>query len=141
MVFFLQNIISVEICLFIAFFVPFFIISISLKNEQDLHIKIIEVLFLSLLLMAVFMAVFLGGNQLRQDFIAEYDVTVEFVNGRLGGCAYFTTPQGNECSVELHDYRPIFVDDDYVSVGDTIRVREYKGLFNDIYYVFIEEIH
>ena len=82
--FFLQNIISVEICLFIAFFVPFFIISISLKNEQDLHIKIIEILFLSLLLMAVFMAVFLGGNQLRQDFFAEYDVTVEFVNGRLG---------------------------------------------------------
>ena len=73
--------------------------------------------------------------------VGEYDVIVEYVNGRGGGYADFTTPQGNEGSVDLHDYRLIIFDDDYVGVGDTIRVREYKGIFNELYYVFVEEIH
>lgn len=137
----LQNIVPVEVCLFIAFFVPLCIISVSLKNQRDTYVKLIEVLVLSLLSIAVFIAVFFGGNQLRGDFIDEYDVIVEYVNGRGGGCADFTTPQGNKGSVDLHDYRPIIVDDDCVDVGDTIRVREYKGLFNELYYVFVEEIH
>ena len=138
--FVLQNIVPVEICLIIAFFVPLFIVSTSFKKQRDVYVKFIEVLALSLLSMAVFIAVFFGGNQLRGEFIGEYDVIVEFVDGRGGGYADFTTPQGNEGSVDLHDYRPIIVDDDYVDVGDTIRVREYKGLFNEIYYVFVAEV-
>ena len=139
--FLLQNTIPVEVCLFIAFLVPFFTISVSLKKQRDMYVKLIEVLALSLFSMAVFIAVFFGGNQLRGEFIGEYDVIVEYVNGKGGGYADFKTPQGEEGSVDLHDYRPIIIDDDYVDVGDTIRVREYKGLFNEIYYVFVEEIH
>ncbi len=139
--FLLQNTVPVEVCLFIAFLVPLFIISVSFKKQRDMYVRLIEVLVLSLLSMAVFIAVFFGGNQLRGEFIGEYDVIVECVNGRGGGYADFTTPQGDEGRVDLHDYRPIIVNDDYVDVGDTIRVREYKGLFNEVYYVFVEEIH
>ena len=138
--FLLQNIIPAEVCLFVAFLVPFFVISISSKSQREVYVKLIETSVLSLLLAAVFIAVFFGGNQFRGEFIGEYDVIVEYVNHRGGGYADFTTPQGNEGSVDLHDYRPIIVDD-YVDVGDTIRVREYKGIFNELYYVFVEEIH
>ena len=138
--FLLQNIIPAEVCLFVAFLVPFFVIAISFKNQRKVYVKMIETFVLSLLLMAVFIAVFFGVNQWRGEFIGEYDVIVEYVNGRGGGYADFTTPQGNEGRVDLHDYRPIIVDA-YVDVGDTIRVREYKGIFNELYYVFVEEIH
>lgn len=146
--FLLQNIIPAEVCLFVAFLVPFFVISISSKsqrevyvNQREVYVKLIETSVLSLILAAVFIAVFFGGNQFRGEFIGEYDVIVEYVNGKGGGYADFTTPQGNKGSVDLHDYRPIIVDDDYVAVGDTIRVREYKGLFKELYYIFVEEIH
>ena len=82
--FLLQNIISVEVCLFIAFLVPFFVIAISFKNQREVYVKMIETFFLSLLLMAVFIAVFFCGNQWRGEFIGEYDVIVEYVNGRGG---------------------------------------------------------
>lgn len=139
--FLLQNIIPIEVCLFIAFFVPFLSYLFLLKKQQDVYVKLIEVSVLSLLSMAVFITMFFGGNKLHGKFIDEYDVIVEYVNGKGGGYADFTTPQGNEGRVDLHDYRPIIVDDDYVDVGDTIRIREYKGLFNEFYYVFVEEIH
>ena len=139
--FLLQNIIPVEICLFIAFLVPFFYHSCFLKKQRDMYVKLIEVLTLSLFSMAIFIGAFFGGNQLRGEFIGEYDVVVEYVNGKGGGYADFKTPQGEEGRVDLHDYRPIIIDDDYVDVGDTIRVRKYKGFFNEIYYVFVEEIH
>ena len=139
--FLLQNIIPVEVCLFVAFFIPFFIIFVFSKSQREVYVKLAETFVLSLLLAAVFIAVFFGGNQLRREFVGEYDVIVEYVNGRGGGYADFITPQGNEARVDLHDYRLIILGDDYVDVGDTIRVREYKGLFNELYYVFVEEIH
>ena len=92
--FLLQNIIPVEVCLFIAFLVPFFVIAISFKNQREVYVKMIETFVLSLLLMVVFIAVFFGGNQWRGEFIGEYDVIVEYVNHRGGGYADFTTPQG-----------------------------------------------
>ena len=110
--FWLQNIISYGVCCFIAFLVPFFVISISSKNQRDVYVKLIEILVLSIFSIAVFLTVFVYGNQLRGDFIDEYDVVVEYVSGRGGGFASFTTPQGNEGSADLHDYRPIIVDDD-----------------------------
>ena len=138
----LQNIIPFGVCLLIAFFVPFLALSISFINKRDIYVKLIEILVLSLLAMSVFILVFSFGNQLRGEFIDEYDVIVEYVNGRGGGIAEFTTPQGKEGRVNLHDYRPIIFDDNnYVEVGDKIRVREYKGVFNQFYYVFVEEIH
>ena len=139
--FLLQSVIPFGICLFIAFLVPLFIMFVSLKEQRDLYAKMIEALTFSLFSTAVFIGVFFCGNQLHRDFIDEYDVIVEYVNGRGGGYADFVTPQGDEGRVDLHDYRLVIVDHDYVDVGDTIRVREYKGLFNRLFYVFVEERH
>ena len=137
--FFLQSAVSVAIFIFISFSVPFLVLFIFKRTEKDRVVRLIETLILSFLLMAVFVMVFWGGNQLGGDLVGEYDVTVEFVNGRGGGTAYFTTPSGEEGSVGLNDYRIIVEDDDCISVGDTIRVREYKGFFNQFYYALAEK--
>ena len=137
--FLLQNIMPVETCLFIAFLVPFFTISVSAKEQRNKFVDWVEILALSFFSLVIFVGVFFGGNRLCGEYIGEYDVIVEYVNGRGGGCADFKTPQGEEGSVDLHDYRPIISNDDYVEVGDTIKVRKYKGLFNMNYYVFVEE--
>ena len=139
--FLLQNVLTFEFCLIVAFIVPFTVLSISFKESRDTIVNWKKLLLLSLFLMLVFSFVFFKGNQLHGEFIDEYDVTVEYVNYRGGGYANFTTPQGKEGSVDLHDYRPIIIDDDRVDLGDKIRVREYKGIFNEYYYVFVEEIH
>ena len=88
-----------------------------------------------------FYSIFSGINQLRGEFIGEYDVVVEDVYVKGGGSACCTTPQGEEGIVAFDDFRLIISDDDdVVEVGDTIKVRQYKGLFDKIYYVFVEEI-
>ncbi len=137
----LKNIVSIDICLITAFTIPFVVLFASSKSRQDMVIKLSEVLLASFLLTAVAVGVFSYGNQLRGEFIGEYDVIVEYVSGRGGGYADFTTPQGKAGCVDLYEYRPVIFDDDCVDVGDTIRVREYNGLFNEHYYVFVEEIH
>jgi|GEM_PF-2673652 len=140
--FLLQNIVPIDFCFAVAFTIPFTVLFISSKEKQDMITKCIETLILSLFLMLVFIAVFVGGNKLHGDFIAEYDVVVEQINGRGGGEAIFTTPQGDQESVELHDYRLIIFDKkDCVEIGDTIRVREYKGIFNKPFYDIVEETH
>lgn len=138
--FWLQNIVPIGFCFNSAIAIPFTVLLISFKEKQNMIIKCKISLFFSLVLMSVFLIVFFGFNKLHGEFIDEYDVVVEYVNYRGGGCADFTTPQGDEGSVELHDHRPIIIDDDCVEVGDLIRVQEYKGIFNQTYYVFIDEI-
>lgn len=110
------------------------------EKSKNIWIKLIEVLVLSLLSTALFMSIYICGNEVFGEYIDEYEVVVEFVDGRGGGYADFTTPQGAKGSVGLHDYRLVMDDDDHVAVGDTIRVREYKGLFKKLFYVFVEEI-
>ncbi len=138
---FFQNYMLDDFFFISAIIVPFTVLIISSKEETSMSTKCEKALILSLALMVIFVISFDGLNKLDGEFIDEYDVIVEEVTHRDGGQATFTTPQGNEGSVDLHDYRPIIVDDDYVDVGDTIRVREYKGIFNELYYVFVEEIH
>lgn len=138
--FLLQDIMPIELCFAIAFLVPLFVICVSSKKSENIWIKLIEVLVLSFLSMALFMSIYICGNEVYGEYIDEYEVVVEFVDGRGGGYADFTTPRGTKGSVGLHDYRLVMDDDDYVAVGDTIRVREYKGLFKKLFYVFVEEI-
>jgi len=136
---FLQSIVTGESYFFIAFCIPFTVLSI-LAKKQDMFLKISETIFLSFLFFMVAVLVLHYGNQIHAEFMDEYDVVVEFVNGRGGGSAEFTTPNGEEGRVDLHDNRIIIMDDsDRVKVGDTIRVREYKGFFNRLYYVLAED--
>ncbi len=138
--FVLKQFVSAWICFLVAFFVPFVVLFYFSKNRQDVLVKLKRTFMLSLLLSAVSCGVIYYGNQLHAEFVGEYDVLVDYVNGRAGGCAYFIAPNGEEENVDLRDYRPIVSDDDCVEAGDTIRVREYIGVFGETYYVFVEEI-
>ena len=137
----LQSIVPTESYLIAAIGVPFIVLFLSWKNGRRAIEELAAALFLSLLLLAVSVGAFFCVNQLHGEFIDEYDVVVEYVNTRGGGYATFTTPNGKEGSADLHDYRLIVFNDDYVDIGDTIRVQEYKGIFNETYYVFLDEIH
>ena len=69
-------------------------------------------------------------NSLQGTFVAEYDAVVTDTNYRGGGTAWFQNPKGEERAVDLQDHRWVVTDDSYVKIGDTIRVREYVGLFD-----------
>ena len=123
-----------------AIIVPFTVLLISSKEETSMSTKCEKALILSLALMVIFVISFDGLNKLNGEFIDEYDVIVEEVTFRDGGQATFTTPQGIKGRVNLHDYRPIVEDEnDCVNVGDFIRVQEYKGIFNQSYFVLVDK--
>jgi hypothetical protein len=114
----------------------------SMKNQEKIWGKLLRILVLALFLALLSFITFRLVNNTNGKLIGEYEVVVEAVYGRGGGTADFTSPYGTTESVELHDYRLIYFDeDDFVDVGDTIKVREYKGIFGVSYYVFVEEIH
>ena len=69
-------------------------------------------------------------NSLQGTFVAEYEATVYDAYYRGEGTAYFLNPDGEARAVDLQDHRWVVLDDSYVKVGDTIRVREYVGLFD-----------
>lgn len=75
-------------------------------------------------------AIYFYVNSLQGTFVSEYDAVVTDAYYRGGGTASFQNPKGEERAVDLHDHRLIVLDDSYVKVGDTIRVREYVGLFD-----------
>ena len=75
-------------------------------------------------------AIYFYTNSLQGTFVSEYDAVVTDTYYRGGGTAWFYNPKGEERAVELHDHRLIVTDDSYVKIGDTIRVREYVGLFD-----------
>lgn len=141
--FILQNIISTETCLSIAFLVPFILlVAFSKKDQEKIQVKVLKTLVVALFFALSSSLIFYSVNGLNGELIGEYEVIVENVSGKAGGSAGFISPYGTHQTVELHDYRPIYTDeDDYVAVGDTIKVREFKGIFGRSYYVFVEEIH
>ncbi len=69
-------------------------------------------------------------NSLQGTFVSEYDAVVTDTYYRGGGTAWFYNPQGEERSVELHGDSLSVTSDSHVEIGDTIRVREYVGLFD-----------
>ena len=74
--------------------------------------------------------IYIYTNSLQCTFVSEYDAVVTDTYYRGGGTAWFYNPQGEERAVDLHDHRLIVTDDSHVEIGDTIRVREYVGLFD-----------
>ena len=138
--FLLQNVIPYGLLLAVAYILPFTLLLIFWKNRRDKTVvNIVEAAVLSLLLCIVALSTYDAGNHLHAEMTAQYDVVVESVYGRGGGSAAFTTPDGHSAEVDLHDYRVVLTGD-YVEVGDTIRVQEYCGLFQQPYYVFVEEV-
>ncbi len=74
-------------------------------------------------------------NEFSGELVAEYDAKVTETNGRGGHTAYFIDSQGNEGSVYYETWFKIFIgEDEYPCEGDTIHVREYKGLFGKTFY-------
>ncbi len=74
-------------------------------------------------------------NEFSGELVAEYDAKVTETNGRGGHTAYFIDSQGNEGSVYYETWFKIFIgEDEYPREGDTIHVREYKGLFGKAFY-------
>ncbi|MBQ8523598.1 MAG: hypothetical protein IJ457_03135 [Clostridia bacterium] len=81
-------------------------------------------------------------NQIDGKLVAEYTVTVERISGRGDGSVSFYTPDGNYGSADLNDHRIMILDDEeFVDVGDTVKIREYIGIFKKKYYVFVEEVY
>ena len=141
--FIFRDIISIETCLIIAFFIPFILFVIFYGKEQGtIKSKLLKIVLLSLCFVLFFIVIFFSVNNIDSKFVGEYEVVVEYIGGGSGNSASFTTPDGEYGSVDLHDYRPILTDEDeYVTVGDTIRIKEYKGVFGFSYYVFVEEVY
>ena len=141
--FILKNIFSIEICLAIAFLVPFVLVLAFSKKENDkMGAKFLKIFVIALVFAMVCGTIFISANAIKGEFIGEYEVVVESISGHGGGRAGFTSPYGTYEYVDLNDYRIILTDeDDYVDVGDTILVKEYKGIFDMHYYIFVEEIH
>lgn len=111
------------------------------KIIEKIVVGLIEKIAVGLIVLAISFTVFFELNRISGSFVAQYDVEVEDVYSRHGGTAYFTTPDGRYGDAPLNDYRIIMPDDaDMVEPGDTIRVKEYKGIFGSHYYVFVEEI-
>jgi membrane-bound ClpP family serine protease len=75
-------------------------------------------------------AIYFYTNSLQSTFVSEYDAVVTDTYYRGGGTAWFQNPKGEERSVELHGDSLSVTSDSHVEIGDTIRVREYKGLFD-----------
>ena len=140
--FLLRNVFSIEVCLVIAFLVPFIVILFfSRKDNGKIGARFLKILVIALLFTMACCVIFIFANNIKGELIGEYEVIVEDISAKGGGSAGFISPHGTYEYVDLHDYRIILTDeDDYVDVGDTIRVREYMGIFDMNYYVFIEEM-
>ncbi len=75
--------------------------------------------------------IYFFANSLQGTFVSEYDAVVTHTDYyRFSGTAWFQNPKGEERSVELHGDSLRVTSDSHVEIGDTIRVREYVGLFD-----------
>ena len=141
--FLFRNVFPIEPYLAIAFLVPFIVLVFSSRKDNGkIRVRLLTILVVALLFAMECFLIFISVNNIKGEFIGEYEVIVEDRSGKGSGSAGFLSPHGTYEQVDLHDYRIIWTDeDDYVDVGDRIRVREYKGIFDMSFYVFVEEIH
>ena len=101
------------------------------RNSFDsLWKRLCLTLLVTVLAVAGSWAFYFHVNNLQSTFVAEYEATVNDVYYRGEGTAYFLNPDGEARAADLQDRRWVVTDDSYVKIGDTIRVREYKGLFD-----------
>jgi hypothetical protein len=126
---------------FAAFGIPFCVSMMFYKKLPfaDKVNKILWVLLCSLIFAGVSTLVYDEINRATGEFVDEYEVEVIDSYQRNGGIAYFIDRNGNKAEVNLHDYRIIAIEDDYINEGDVITVREYVGLFRKNYFVLVED--
>lgn len=140
--FFLNSFMPRDVFFFAAFGIPFCVNMIFYKKLpfKDKVNKMLWVLILSLIMAGLSILLYDALNRASGEFVDEYDVSVVDCYHKNGGTAYFKDRDGQDASVELRDYRIVIPDDDYVTTGDTITVREYVGFFGETFYVFVEEV-
>ncbi len=140
----LNSIMAFPVFLLISTVSPFVVMIIfNEKNSTSKPTSIaLKSLVISIALMLVSVGVYNVGNRITyNDYLGEYKVVVKSLNGKGGGTAGFTDPDGEYGNVDLNDYRWFyFDDDDIVEEGDTILVQKYIGFFNEVYYVFVDEV-
>lgn len=137
----LNSFLPMSVFFFAAFGIPFCVSMMFYKKLQfaDKVNKILWVLLCSLIFAGVSTLVYDEINRTTGEFVAEYEVEVIDSYQRNGGIAYFIDHNGNKAEVNLHDYRIIAIEDDYINEGDVITVREYIGLFCETYFVLVDE--
>ena len=138
---FLNSFLPMSVFFFVAFGVTFCVNMIFYKKLpfEDKVNKLLWVLIVSLLLAGLSTLLYNAINRTSGEYVAEYEVEVIDSNQRNGGIAYFIDQNGNYEDVNLHDYRVIAIEDDYVNEGDIITVREYVGLFGETFFVLVDE--
>lgn len=118
-----------------------FLLTCALKKHKLKEI-IVDVTVFSLIIGIIPFIFCTEVNQIDGKLVAEYTVTVERISGRGSGSASFYTPDGDYGTVNLHDHRIMILDgEEFVDVGDKIKVQEYIGIFKKKYYVFVEEVY
>ena len=137
----LNSYLPMGVFFFAAFGIAFSVSLIFYKKLpfDDKINKMLWVLICSLIFAGVSALTYDGINRATGEFVAEYEVEVVDSYQRNGGTAYFIDQNGNEAKVNLHDYRIIAIEDDYVNEGDVITVREYIGLFRETFFILVED--
>lgn len=93
--------------------------------------RLFLILVVTVLSMTGGWAVYFYVNSLQGTFVSEYDAVVTHTDYyRFSGTAWFQNPKGEERSIGLHGDSLSVTSDSHVEIGDTIRVREYVGLFD-----------
>lgn len=139
--FFLNSFLPMSVFFFVAFGIAFCVSLIFYKKLPftDKVNKMLWVLISSLIFAGISTLAYDGINRITSEYVAEYEVEVIDSYQRNGGIAYFIDQNGNTADVNLHDYRIIAIEDDYVNEGDIITVREYIGLFGETFFVLVDE--
>ena len=78
-------------------------------------------------------------NCMSGELVMEYDAVVTFADYWRGSTVYFDNPDGENRYIHLDDYSPFKTEGDYLyNVGDTVHVREYRGIFDVPYCIAAE---
>lgn len=111
-----------------------------LLSRKTLNKKFVEQ-FTEFMIMVALIVLFISPgsydvvNEFSGELVAEYDAKVTETYGRFDHNAGFIDSQGNEGSIYYETWFKFFIDPDkYPFEGDTIHVREYKGLFGKTFY-------
>ena len=119
---------------------PFLALMIhAFVSKKILGHEIVIILIVSVLFGVLAAGTFEVGNKIYGGYVDEYCVEVEHITGR-GNDAIVRLPNGESATVRVNKKLMYFDESEYVDEGDIILVQEYKGLFGNSFYVFVEEI-
>ena len=139
--FFLQEHIPFLGFLIWAVSVPFLALMIhAFVSKKILGHEIVIILIVSVLFGVLAAGTFEVGNKIYGEYIGEYVVVVTDIRGYHNEEATVRLPNGESASIDIDSKLMYFDESEYVDEGDMILVQEYKGLFGNSFYVFVEEI-